>query len=57
MNRNFRVKVNRLLVGYSGLCKLIGKRYANHLITKALRSNAQVIVFKNKFGYIKFYSK
>ena len=36
MNRNFRVKVGRTLVGYTGLCLSIGFLRANHLIQKCL---------------------
>lgn len=36
MNRNFRVKVDRTLVGYTGLCHFLGFLRANHLIQKCL---------------------
>lgn len=34
MNRNYRVKVGKSLVGYLGLTNLLGFMYANHLIEK-----------------------
>lgn len=57
MNKNFRVKFNRLLVGYSGLCSLIGVDRANVLISRMLRTNVQSKQFKVRGNIISFYCK
>lgn len=57
MNKNFRVKFNRLLVGYSGLCCRIGVERANHLISKMLRTSVQSKAFKVSGNVVKFYCK
>ena len=57
MNRNFRVKFGRNLVGYAGLCAAIGVERANHLITKMMRSSLYKKVFVVKGVKVSFYSK
>ena len=46
MNKNFLVKIGRLLYGYSGACRLLGKEYFDHLLVKALRIKMDKIVFR-----------
>lgn len=57
MNKNFRVKFGRNLVGYVGLCVAIGVERANHLITKMMRTNIYKKVFVVKGVKVSFYSK
>lgn len=57
MNQNFRVKFNRLLVGYSGLGCRIGVDRANVLISRMLWTNVQSKHFKVKGNVISFYCK
>lgn len=57
MNKNFRVKFNNFLVGYSGLCLRIGVDRANLLISRMLRTNVQSKCFKVKGNNVKFYCK
>lgn len=57
MNKNFRVKFNRLLVGYSGLCKRIGVDRANLLISRMLRTTCQSKCFRVKGNKVIFYCK
>lgn len=46
LNRNFRIKVGRQLVGYSGAGLLLGFDYLNHIIDKAMRSKSQIFRYK-----------
>lgn len=57
MNQNFRVKFNRLLVGYSGLVARIGEDRANLLISRMLRTTCQCKRFKVKGDVVSFYCK
>lgn len=59
MNRNFRVKVGRLLVGWSGLVLRVGYDRACLYLSKALRSASDVKRFKcQSLGvYVSFYVK
>lgn len=59
LNRNFRVKVGRLLVGWSGLVLRVGYDRAVLYLSKALRSKSDVKRFKcQSLGvYVSFYVK
>lgn len=57
MNKNFLVKFNNLLVGYSGLCSRIGVDRANLLISRMLRTNVQSKCFRVQGNNVKFYCK
>lgn len=57
MNKNFKVKFNRLLVGYSGLVNRIGRERADVLISRMLRTTCQVKRFKVKGDVVSFYCK
>lgn len=57
MNRNFRVKYGRTLVGYTGLVLRIGLDRANLLISKMLRTSVQKKSFKVKGVCVTFYCK
>ena len=46
LNKNFRVKVGRFLVGYAGMCRLLGQRRADMIICKALRCRDDVFRYK-----------
>lgn len=55
MNRNFKVKAGRTLVGFSGLCKIVGVLRAENLVSRALRSTKQVFVVKLPSLHFKIY--
>lgn len=59
MNSNFRVKVGRQLVGWSGFVRFCGEKLATHILQKALRSRSDVFRYKaTKLGvYVTFYAK
>lgn len=57
MNKNFRVKFNRLLVGYSGLVARIGKDRADVLISRMLRTTVQSKYFRVNGNNVTFYCK
>lgn len=59
MNRNYRVKVGRNLVGYSGLTNLLGFMCANHLIEKcrSLKTDIKRFYAPNLNCYVIFYLK
>ena len=46
LNHNFRVKVGRNLVGWSGLVRYLGFDRAVHFLIKALRSLDDKVVFR-----------
>lgn len=59
MNANFRVKVGRQLVGWSGFVRLCGEKLATLILQKVLRSRGDVFRYKaTKLGvYVTFYAK
>lgn len=57
MNRNFRVKFGNRLVGYAGLCAVVGVERANMLITKMMRTTLYKKVFLVKGVKVSFYAK
>lgn len=57
LNKNFRVKYDRLLVGYTGLCARVGVERANHLISKMLRTTVQSKRFRVNGHCVTFYCK
>ena len=56
MNKNFKVKYGRLLVGFSGLVARIGFERVQLLLGKALRSRSQVKRFMVKGVVVSFYA-
>lgn len=61
-NRNFKIKVNgngmSVLLGVSGLIKLLGFYRACNACEKALKSDMDIYIIKTRTGLrIRFYSK
>lgn len=46
LNSNFLCKIGRTLYGWSGMCRILGVRLAEHILQKALRSKCQVFRYK-----------
>lgn len=46
LNSNFLCKIGRTLYGWSGMCRILGERLAEHILMKALRSKNQVFRYK-----------
>ena len=59
LNSNFLCKIGRTLYGWSGMCRILGVRLAEHILMKALRSKKQVFRYKaTKAGVmVQLYSK
>lgn len=57
VNKNFRVKVNDQLVGYSGLVRLAGFERAQASFQRAIRSDVQVFVRRFSGITIKYYAR
>lgn len=59
LNSNFLCKIGRTLYGWSGMCRLLGQKLAEHILLKALRSKDQVFRYKaQKLGLVvALYSK
>lgn len=59
MNRNFRVKLDGVLCGFSRLCVILGESHAFELVRRALLSTLQIYAPKALcHGHnVKFYAK
>lgn len=59
MNKNFRVKLDGVLCGFSRLCVILGESRAYELVRRALRSTVQVFSPKALCAghVVKFYAK